>query len=141
MKRYGVLLKNELKLNIRDMNMVIFAIAMPLAVLVVLGFLYGTKPAFPGADYTFLEQSFGAVCTISICAGGLMGLPLVVSEYREKKILKRFHVTPVSPALLPGVELTIYMLYCAVSLVMLAVTAVCAGLAVRYFKWESAPAS
>ena len=69
-----------------------------------------------------------------------MGLPLVVSEYREKKILKRFHVTPVSPALLPGVELTIYMLYCAVSLVMLAVTAVCAGLAVRYFKWESAAA-
>ena len=53
MKRYGVLLKNELKLNIRDMNMVIFAIAMPLAVLVVLGFLYGTKPAVPGADYTF----------------------------------------------------------------------------------------
>lgn len=123
MKRYGVLLKNELKLNIRDMNMVIFAIAMPLAVLVVLGFLYGAKPAFPGADYTFLEQSFGAVCTISICAGGLMGLPLVVSEYREKKILKRFHVTPVSPALLLGVELTIYMLYCAVSLVTLAVTA------------------
>lgn len=123
MKRYGVLLKNELKLNIRDMNMVIFAIAMPLAVLVVLGFLYGTKPAFPGADYTFLEQSFGAVCTVSICAGGLMGLPLVVSDYREKKILKRFHVTPVSPALLLGVELTIYMLYCAVSLVTLAVTA------------------
>ena len=117
MKRYGVLLKNELKLNIRDMNMVIFAIAMPLAVLVVLGFLYGTKPAFPGADYTSLEQSFGAVCTVSICAGGLMGLPLVVSDYREKKILKRFHVTPVSPALLLGVELSIYMLYCAVSLV------------------------
>ncbi len=123
MKRYGVLLKNELKLNIRDMNMVIFAIAMPLAVLVVLGLLYGAKPAFPGADYTFLEQSFGAICTISICAGGLMGLPLVVSEYREKKILKRFHVTPVSPTLLLGVELTIYMLYCAVSLVTLAVTA------------------
>lgn len=123
MKRYGVLLKNELKLNIRDMNMVIFAIAMPLAVMVVLGLLYGAKPAFPGADYTFLEQSFGAICTISICAGGLMGLPLVVSEYREKKILKRFHVTPVSPALLLGVELTIYMLYCAVSLVTLAVTA------------------
>ena len=30
-----------------------------------------------------------AVCTISICAGGLMGLPLVVAGYRERKILKR----------------------------------------------------
>ena len=34
MKRFFVLLKHEMKLNIRDMNMVIFAIAMPLAVLV-----------------------------------------------------------------------------------------------------------
>ena len=33
-----------------------------------------------------------------------MGLPLVVSEYRERKILKRFKVTPVNPVkLLVGV--------------------------------------
>ena len=30
MKSFRILLKNELKLNIRDMNMVIFAIIMPL---------------------------------------------------------------------------------------------------------------
>ena len=28
-----------------------------------------------GADYTFLEQSFGAVGAVAICAGGLMWLP------------------------------------------------------------------
>ncbi len=48
-----------------------------------------------------------------------MGLPLVVSEYRERKILKRFQVTPVSPAKLLAVEFTIYVVYCAVSLVTL----------------------
>lgn len=97
MKSFLILLKNELKLNIRNMNMVIFAVIMPLIVLVILGFIYGTKPAVEGTAYTFMEQSFGALCCISICAGGLMGLPLVVSEYRERKILKRFQVTPVSP--------------------------------------------
>lgn len=123
MKSFGTLLRNELKLNIRNMNMVIFAIIMPLIVLVILGFIYGTKPAADGAEYTFLEQSFGALCTISICAGGLMGLPLVVSEYRERKILKRFQVTPISPTKLLVVEFTIYTLYSLASLLILALAA------------------
>jgi ABC-2 type transport system permease protein len=118
MRTFGTLLKNELKLNIRNMNMVIFAIIMPLLVLVILGFLYGTKPA-AGTAYTFLDQSFGALCTISICAGGLMGLPLVVAEYRERKILKRFQVTPVSPVMLLAVEFTIYVIYAAFSMLTL----------------------
>lgn len=124
MKSYFILLKNEAKLNVRDMNMVLFAVIMPFVVLVILGFIYGNKPAYDGASYTFMEQSFGAVCAISMCAGGLMGLPLVVSDYRERKILKRFRVTPISPALLLGVELTVYMLYCAVSLLILSICAV-----------------
>ena len=53
-----------------------------------------------------------------------MGLPLVVADYRERRILKRFRVTPASPALLLGVELTVYMLYCAASMLLLAAVAV-----------------
>lgn len=121
MKSFWILLKNEWKLNIRNMNMVIFAVIMPLIVLVILGFIYGVRPAAEGVEYTFMEQSFGALCTISICAGGLMGLPLVVSEYRERKILKGFQVTPVSPVRLLAVEFTIYVLYCIVSMVTLMV--------------------
>ena len=119
MKAFCTLLKNELKLNIRNMNMVIFAIVLPQVVLVILGFLYGTNPAADGADYTFLEQSIGALCAISVCAGGLMGLPLVVAEYRERKILKRFQVTPISPGMLLAVEFLIYVLYALVSLISL----------------------
>ena len=119
MKAFYTLLKNELKLNIRNMNMVIFAVILPLVVLVILGFLFGTDPAADGADYTFLEQSIGALCAISICAGGLMGLPLVVAEYRERKILKRFQITPISPVMLLAVELLIYVLYALVSLITL----------------------
>ena len=107
------------KLNIRNMNMVIFALLLPLVVLVILGFLYGTSPAADGADHTFLEQSIGALCAISVWAGGLMGLPLVVAEYRERKILKRFQVTPISPGMLLAVEFLIYLLYALVSLISL----------------------
>ena len=123
MKTFRTMLKTELKLSLRGMDMFIFAICMPVVVIVLIGIIYGNKPAFEGAEYTFLEQTFGAVTTIAICAGGVMGLPLVVSEYRNRKILKRFQVTPVSPILVLGVQVTIYFLYSLVSLVLLTIIA------------------
>ncbi|MDA7026812.1 ABC transporter permease [Bacillus sp. CLL-7-23] len=119
MSTFQTMLKTELKLSLRGMDMLIFAICMPLIVLVILGMIYGDRPAFTGADYTFLQQSFGALVTISILAGGVMGLPLVVSEYRSKKILKRFKVTPVTPVMLLLVQLVIYTLYAVASLLLL----------------------
>lgn len=119
MRTFKTMLKNEMKLSLRDMNMVIFAICIPLVVLIILGVIYGNKPAYDGAAYTFLEQSFGALTTIAVCAGGVMGLPLVVSDYRNRKILKRFKVTPVSPAMILAVQVVIYTIYSVASLILL----------------------
>ena len=123
MKRFFTFLKTELKLSLRDMNMPIFAVIMPLVIFVILGVIYGAKPAYDGAGYTFLEQSFGAVGAVAICAGGLMGLPQAVSGLRELKLLKRFRVTPVGPVFILGVELSLYIVYCTVSLATLAAAA------------------
>lgn len=122
MQSFSTLFKTELKLSFRDMNMVIFAICMPVIVMVILGAIYGDKPAFPGAEYTFLAQSFGAGAAIAICAAGLMGLPLVVSDYRYKKILKRYQVTPTSPVLLLGVQVAVNALYAVVSMILVYLT-------------------
>ncbi len=119
MKSYRTILKTELKLSLRGMDMLIFAVIMPIIMLVVLGIIYGSKPAFEGASYTFIQQSFGALASIAICAGGVMGLPLVVSDYRSKQILKRFKVTPISPVTILLVEITIYFLYALISLLTL----------------------
>lgn len=123
MKAFRTMFKTELKLSIRGMDMIIFAIGMPIVIIVILGILYGNKPAFEGAEYTFLAQSFGAVVSIAIAAGGVMGLPLVVSDYRNKKILKRFKVTPTSPALILAVQVAIYALYSIASLILVYTTA------------------
>ncbi|MDD2217206.1 MAG: ABC transporter permease [Eubacteriales bacterium] len=119
MKAYKTIIKTELKLSLRGMDMLIFAVIMPLAVLIILGIIYGNKPAFDGSDYTFIQQSFGALASISICAGGVMGLPLVVSDYRSKQILKRFKVTPIGPFTILIAEVTIYFLYSLISLLTL----------------------
>lgn len=122
MKAFHTLFKTEFKLSLRGMDMFIFALCMPVIVMIILGIIVGDKPAFEGAGYTFLEQSFGAVSTIAICAGGVMGLPLVVSDYRHKKILKRFKVTPISPSLILAVQLAIYAIYSIISLLLVYAT-------------------
>ena len=116
MNKFFTMLKTELKLSFRGMDMVIFALCMPVVVAVILGVIYGAKTAAPEVKYTFLEQSFGALSTIAICAGGVMGLPLLISDYRQKKILKRYKVTPTSPAFLLAVWVTIYAIYSLLSL-------------------------
>lgn len=123
MKTYRTLLKTELKMSLRQMDMLIFAVFMPLVILIILGIIYGTKPAFDGAEYTFMEQSFGALTSIAICAGGVMGLPLVISDYRAKKILKRYQVTPIRPSLILFVEVSMYVVYSVISLVTLSIVA------------------
>lgn len=124
MNKFLTMLKTELKLSFRGMDMIIFAVCMPVVVVILLGIIYGGKPAFDGADYTFLEQSFGAVSTIAVCAGGVMGLPLVISDYRQKKILKRFKITPSSPVLLLSVQVAIYMIYSLIALVLIYIVSV-----------------
>ena len=123
MKTFRKLLKVEAVLSMRDMNMLIFAIIMPLVVMIIIGIVYGRKPAFDGAEYTFMEQSFGAISSIAILAGGTMGLPILVSDYRERKILKRLQVTPISPAMILAVQVTIYSMYSACSLLILWIVA------------------
>jgi len=123
MKTFKALLKTEIMLSLRGMDMFIFALCMPVVVVVILGAVFGNRAAFEDAGYTFLEQSFGAVSTIAICAGGVMGLPLVVSDYRNRKILKRFKVTPVSPSLILAVQIVIYAFYSIVSLILVYLTA------------------
>ncbi|EPY06239.1 ABC transporter [Paenibacillus alvei TS-15] len=123
MRAFRALLKTECKLSLRGMDMFIFAICMPVVVVIILGIVFGNKPAFDGAAYTFLEQSFGAMATIAICAGGVMGLPLVVSDYRSRRILKRFKVTPTSPALILAVQVVIYAIYSIASLILVYMTA------------------
>ncbi len=118
MNKFLTTLKTQMKLSFRGMDMIIFAICMPVVMVVLLGIIYENKPAYDSADYSFLEQSFGAISTIAICAGGVMGLPLVISDYRQKKILKRFQVTPSSPSLLLAVQIAIYSMYSFIALVL-----------------------
>ena len=116
MKAFNAIFKSEFRLCVRDMNIPVFGIAFPVIVAVVIGLVMGGGPAFEGAAYSGIAQSFGAFSAISICATGLMGMPLQLADYRAKKVLKRYMVTPVSPAMLLLVQFAINFIMSLISL-------------------------
>ena len=71
------------------MSSVIFGVCVPVGIVVLMAFMENSNEA--------LNRIFASVSTVGICSAGVMGLPLALSSYRERKILKRYQVTPISP--------------------------------------------
>ena len=108
----------------REFSGVLFGMIMPVGIMLLLGVLYGDKPAYEGASFTKIQQSFAAVATIGICASGLMGIPLNIASYREKKILKHFKVTPTSPMALLGAQFFTNLVFAVFSSLLVLLIAV-----------------
>lgn len=80
MKTFWLLYQSEAKLSMREMSSVIFGIFVPVGIICLM--------AFMDPDNHSLHTNFVAVSTVGICSAGVMGLPLALSSYRERKILK-----------------------------------------------------
>ena len=124
MRAFITLFKTELKLSTRHMDGIFFGVLFPVGIVLLLGAIYGSKPAHTGSSYTMMQLSFGAFTAVGIIATGLMGLPLVLSDYRNKKILKRFHLTPVSPAMLLIIQVLNSFIFCIISAVCTALVSI-----------------
>ena len=114
MKALKTLFKIEFKRSIREFSGVLFGLILPVGLMVLLGTLYGDQKV-DGQGYTFLQQAFPGVITIGICATGLMGIPITLSAYRDKQILKSFQVTPSSPFILLMAQFFNQMIFAFVS--------------------------
>lgn len=110
MKRFLTLLKIEGRVALRGIDGIFFGILMPIGIALLIGMICGEKPAFEGANYTFVQGSFAALITVGICATAFMGIPLTLADYRDKKILKHYCVTPVSPAVILLVQVVLNMI-------------------------------
>ncbi len=123
MKAFYTLSKIELKLSIREFSGVLFGVILPVGIMLLLGTLYGNDTVSESSSITLVQQGVPAVVTIGICASGLMGIPLTISSYREKRILRRFQVTPTSPFLLLGVQFFTNLVIALISSTLVLLTA------------------
>ena len=97
MKNFLTLYKVEQKQFFRSPDVLVFNLCMPVVTLLIIGFIAGTKMA-GDSGLTYLESSFVAITTVGICCSAFMSIPIVIVDYRDKKILKHFYCSPCSPA-------------------------------------------
>jgi len=95
MKAVFELTKIQFKVTLRNFMVTFFSIVFPTLMLLMFGGIYGNKPTPFFGGYGTVDVMLPSYIGITIAVTGFMNLPLTISEYRERKILKRFRATPI----------------------------------------------
>lgn len=119
MKRLGALLRQEITLSLRNYISTFFAVLFPVIMLILFGSIYGNEGQEIFNGYGSMDITVPSYFGVSLGVLGLMTLPMTLAEYREKKVLKRFKATPVSPFSLLSANLIANVIIYVFSLALL----------------------
>ena len=111
-ERVKVLLKLtwiEIKLLAREPVTLLFSFAFPVLVLVLLGGIFGSEHMKQGAyqGVKMMDWYVPAFIGLVIASIGTISLPVHLSSYRERGVLRRFRASGVSEAALLGSQLLV----------------------------------
>jgi ABC-2 type transport system permease protein len=90
--------RTEFKITARNFISMFFSLLFPSLMLFMFGGIYGNTPQEIFNGYGTLDVTLPAYSVIIIAVTGIMNLPLSISTYRERKVLKRYMATPMSPS-------------------------------------------
>jgi ABC-2 type transport system permease protein len=119
----------ELKLFIRDPMTVLFSLALPVIVLLILGGVFGNEPGeldTGGPVYRgvgamdYYVPAYVALVVVSVC---LISVPAHLAGNRERGVLRRYHASSITAWQVAMAELGVAIVISAVSVVVLLVTA------------------
>jgi ABC-2 type transport system permease protein len=88
----------ETKLFIRDPLSLFFTLPLPVMLLHLFGSIYGNRPATEfGGQIGNIDVAVPGYTAMILATHGLIPLTIGLAGYRERGVLRRFRVTPVSP--------------------------------------------
>ena len=123
MKRFLSMYRVEQKIFFRSPDVILFCLAMPLVVFVVITMITGGKHA-ADSGLTYLQSSYVALSTVGICCSAFMSIPITVVECRSQGILRRMYCSHCSPARLLACDTICSGVIAALSTLILTVAAV-----------------
>ena len=122
MRRFLKLYKVEQKMFFRSIDVFIFNLCMPVAAMILIALIAGDKSA--NGSLTYLQSAFASLICVGICCCAFMSIPIVMVDYRDKKILKSFYCSPCSPSWLLGADTLCSAVMSVISAVLVAAVAV-----------------
>lgn len=105
MKSFWKLTLAECKLYFRFPIAAFFTLALLPMILLILGAIFGNDPSSVYGGKGFLDWAVPGFIALVIAISAIMSLPMAVTNYRERGILRRYRATPVSPAAVLGAQL------------------------------------
>ena len=123
MKRFLRMYRVEQKIFFRSPDVILFCLAMPLVVLVVITMITGGKNA-ADSGLTYLQSAYVSLSTVGICCSAFMSIPITVVECRSQGILRRMYCSPCSPARLLACDTICSAVMAIISTLILTVAAV-----------------
>lgn len=109
----------EFKLFYRNFMNVFFTIAFPLMLLFIFGEIFGNEASVTFNNRGTVDASVPGYIIMIICVTGLMTMPITLSSYREKKILKFYKTTPIGVPKLIGTQFVVNIFMTVVSIILL----------------------
>jgi ABC-2 type transport system permease protein len=113
----------EMKLFSREPITVIFSLAFPLVMLLVLAGVFGNEAESEFRDAIPVDYYVPGYLSVVIASIGLIGLPVHLATYRERGILRRLSASSVSPWSLFAAQVTVSFAIAVAGSVLLVVAA------------------
>jgi len=132
MRGYLTITRTEFRLFRREPFSVVFVLAFPLMMMVLLAAVFGNKQA----DATKMQDgmliwrgvtpaNYYTAASVAVIVGalGLMTLPITLAGYRERGILRRFRASSVPASILVGAQLTLALVTFVAGALVMAIVA------------------
>jgi ABC-2 type transport system permease protein len=110
MRTLGKLTWMQIKLYLREPIALFFTLAYAPMMLVLFGSIYGNEPNAMFGGLGTVDVSVPAYIGLIIISVGLMSIPIATASSRESGVLRRYRVTPLSPAVYLISDVAVYFL-------------------------------
>lgn len=109
----------EMKLAFRNFIYIFFAFVFPPMMLLLFGGIYGNEPSEYYGGYGAVDMLTPAYMGMILAVSGIMGLPMQLAEYRQRKVLKRFKATPIGTGTIMAPHLLVNAVLCIAGIIVL----------------------
>lgn len=119
MKSIMAVMGFEARLIIRNFLVIFFGAVFPVGLIALFGYVFGNEPSEQWGGFGMIDVSLPAYLGIGLAVSGVLSFPLTIAHYRERKVLKRFKATPLSPFTILGAQFCLNAFLAIISTVLM----------------------